>query len=88
MRRLAKQMLANRFKMRAAALHLLADRVNVAEAPLKGIVFENRRGTGFLIDSLHHFAGRLDREGGSKANRNPLIIRHFETGFRTLPAFT
>ena len=88
MRRLAKQMLANRFKMRAAALHLLTDRMNVAEAPLKGIVFENRGGTSFLIDGLHHFTGCLDREGGSKANGNPLIIRHFKTGFRTLPAFT
>ena len=42
MRRLAQQMLAHRFEMRAAALHLLADRMNVAEAPLKRIVFENR----------------------------------------------
>ena len=56
MRRLPQQMLAHRFKMRAAALHLLADRMNVAKAPFKGIVFKNRGGTGFLIDSFHYFA--------------------------------
>ena len=54
--RLPQQMLPHRFKMRAAALHLLADRMHVAEAPFKGIIFENRGGTGFLINGLHHFA--------------------------------
>ena len=86
MRRLPKQMLAHRFEMRAAALHLLADRMNIAEAPFKRIVFENRGGASFLIDGLHHFTGRLNGEGGRKANRNPFIIRHFKTGFCTLPA--
>jgi len=86
MRRLAQQMLAHRFEMRAAALHLLADRMNVAEAPLKRIVFENRGGAGFLIDGFHHFTRRLNGEGGRKADGNPLIIRHLKPRFGTRPA--
>ena len=54
--RLPKQMLPHRFKMRAAALHLLADRMNVTEAPFKGVIFKNRGGTGFLINRFYHFA--------------------------------
>ena len=85
MRRLPEQMLSHRFKMRAAALHLLADRMNIAEAPLKRIVFENRGGAGFLIDGFHYFTGRLNGEGGSQADRNPLIIRHLKPRFSARP---
>ena len=61
--------------MRAAALHLLGDRPDVAIAAFKGARIEYRRRARRIIDKIGNFFRFVNAVGRRQANAHPLIDR-------------
>src|ERR1700727_2687909 len=67
------QVLTNRLEMRAAALELLGDGVDVAEASLDREAVEDRSAAGLMVDFVYHLACPVDRERGCLADGDSLV---------------
>src|SRR5215212_205441 len=73
-RRRAEQRLPERFEVRIMALALLRHRMQIAEAALEWIIFENRRRAGGVVGEINHLARLLDRVSRDDAVVDALLV--------------
>ena len=69
----AEEILADRLEMLLAALHLLRDGVDVAEAALERVLFEDRGRSGGMIGHVDDAHRLVDGEGRGEPDRHPLL---------------
>src|ERR1700738_3752266 len=69
----AEEDLADGFEMRLTALILLDDRMDIADPPLEGVAFEDRRRAGRMVGRVHDFACLVDRPGRGQPDRRVVI---------------
>src|SRR6201981_3955692 len=68
-------MLANGLEMLLAALHLLRDGVDVAEASLERVRFEDRARSGGMIGHIDDPHRLVDSKGRGEPDHHPLLER-------------